>query len=292
MKVSNAAISHSQAESQKRNAAVPQASRLHQTSAAGILPATITAGGTPAVRGSKTAGGTPAVQFPVARASGMRSNTLEKRGWHSRGYLPHWDPGNRPIHLVLRLFDSLPQHLLALWEQELKSIPDMDAQRRLRIESALDQSLGKCWLQQPNVAQIVADALAYFDGQRYSLRAWVIMPNHVHAMITPLAPATLSSIGHSWKSFTAKRVNKRLGLSGAFWQKENFDRVMRDQDEVLATKAYIEANPVAAGLCRENAEWPWSSAYINSAAGVPPASKGAAGRRPACNNNRPDSCCK
>ena len=81
---------------------------------AGILPA--------------WAGGTPA----------LRSNPLQKWGWHSRGYLPHWDPGNRPVHVVLRLHDSLPQHLLPHWEEELRSTPDATDQRRRRIEAALD----------------------------------------------------------------------------------------------------------------------------------------------------------
>ncbi len=85
-----------------------------QTRNAGILPA--------------RAGGTPAV----------RSNPLQKRGWHSRGYLPHWDPGNRPVHVVLRLHDSLAQSLLARWEEELRSTPDATDQRRRRIEAALD----------------------------------------------------------------------------------------------------------------------------------------------------------
>ena len=212
------------------------------------------------------AGGTPA----------LRKNPLQKNGWHSRGYLPHWDPGDRPIHVVLRLCDSLPQQLLAQWEEELRDAPDLADQRRQRIEAALDQGMGVCWLSQPNVARVVADALNHFNGDRYTLHAWVIMPNHVHALTTPAAAVTLSSIMHSWKSFTAKQANGLLERTGQFWMEETYDRVMRNRKEVIATKAYIEQNPVAAGLCGHPAHWPWSSACTmaaetNSNAGILPA---------------------
>ena len=206
---------------------------------AGILPA--------------RAGGTPA----------LRSNPLQKRGWHSRGYLPHWDPGNRPVHVVLRLHDSLPQSLLARWEEELRSTPDATDQRRRRIEAALDQGIGKCWLGHSPIARIVAEALAHFDGHRYQLHAWVIMPNHVHVLVSTVGPASLAEIEHSWKSYTAKQANRLLARSGQFWQKECYDRVMRSQREMAETKIYIEANPVAAGLCETIQDWPWSSAARN-----------------------------
>ena len=265
------------------------------TGNADILSAT-KAGGTPAVQIRKagilsdskagwtgpdavglsatTAGGTPAV----------RKNPLQKSGWHSRGYLPHWDPGNRPIHLVLRLYDSLPKHLLARWEEELRGAPDRDDQRSQRIEAALDQGMGECWLKQPKVARVVADALNHFNGDRYTLHAWVIMPNHVHALTTPAEAVTLSSIMHSWKSFTAKQANVLLKRTGQFWMEETYDRVMRNRKEVIATKAYIEQNPVAAGLCGHPAHWPWSSACTmagetSSNAGILPATK--AGGTPA-----------
>ena len=263
---------------------------------AGILPAT-TAGGTPRnadILSATKAGGTPAVQIrnagilpaPIAtpaKPQSSRQNPLLKRGWHSRGYLPHWDPGNRPIHLVLRLYDSIPKHLLARWEEELRGAPDREDQRRQRIEAALDQGMGACWLKQPNVARVVADALNHFNGNRYTLHAWVIMPNHVHALTTPAAAVTLFSIMHSWKSFTAKQANGLLERTGQFWMEETYDRVMRNRKEVIATKAYIEQNPVAAGLCGHPANWPWSSACTMAAetssnAGILPAT--AAGGTP------------
>ncbi|MHB1768350.1 MAG: transposase [Phycisphaerae bacterium] len=245
---------------------------------------TSTAGGTP-----RNAGILPAPIATPAKLQSSRRNPLLKRGWHSRGYLPHGDPGNRPIHLVLRLYDSLPKHLLARWEEELRGgAPDREDQRRQRIEAALDQGIGACWLKQPNVARIVADALNHFNGDRYTLHAWVIMPNHVHALTTPAAAVTLSSIMHSWKSFTAKQANGLLERTGQFWMEETYDRVMRNRKEVIATKAYIEQNPVAAGLCGHPAHWPWSSACTmaaetNSNAGILPASN--ATQMPAARNS-------
>ena len=240
------------------------------------------AGGTPAVQ-IRNAGILPAPIATPAKLQSSRRNPLLKRGWHSRGYLPHGDPGNRPIHLVLRLYDSLPKHLLARWEEELRGgAPDREDQRRQRIEAALDQGIGACWLKQPNVARIVADALNHFNGDRYTLHAWVIMPNHVHALTTPAAAVTLSSIMHSWKSFTAKQANGLLERTGQFWMEETYDRVMRNRKEVIATKAYIEQNPVVAGLCDAAVHWPWSSACTMAAettsnAGILPATNATTG---------------
>ena len=213
------------------------------------------------MKANRNAGILPA---PAGGTPGVRNNPLQKRGWHTRGYLPHWDPGNRPVHVVLRLHDSLPQHLLAQWEEELHGTPDATDQRRQRIEAALDQGIGKCWLRQSAVASLVAGALTHFDGQRYQLRAWVIMPNHVHVLITTVAPAALAEIEHSWKSYTAKQANRLLARSGQFWQRECFDRVMRNGHETAETKVYIEANPVVAGLCESIHDWPWSSAARNA----------------------------
>ena len=104
------------------------------------------------------------------------------------------------------------------------------------------------------------DALKHFDGERYHLHAWCVMPNHVHVLVTPLGRHTLSSIVHSWKSHTANRANKRLGRRGAVWMPEYFDRAVRDERHFIAAVEYIENNPVQAGLCEQATDWEWSSA--------------------------------
>jgi putative DNA methylase len=182
---------------------------------------------------------------------------------HDRGYLPHWEAGTQPQSITFRLADSLPQSLLASWEAELQRLPDdkRNAERRRRIEQALDQGIGACHLRRPEIARIVEEALLHFDGTRYQLHAWVVMPNHVHALITPLHGESLSAILHSWKSFTAKAANRVLGTSGQFWQEEYFDRMIRDEAHWDNVVAYIEQNPVKAGLCQRPEDWPFGSAH-------------------------------
>ena len=92
--------------------------------------------------------------------------------------------------------------------------------------------------------------MLYFDGDRYDLHGWVVMPNHVHVLITPAARHRLADIMHCWKSYTSKRANRILGRSGAFWQDDYFDRFMRDEAHFLRTQDYIAENPIRAGLCR------------------------------------------
>ncbi|MGB9623961.1 MAG: REP-associated tyrosine transposase [Phycisphaerae bacterium] len=181
---------------------------------------------------------------------------------HDRGYLPHWEAGQRPQAVTFRLADSLPVALLEAWEAELKALPEgrRDARRRERMEDALDQGLGACILRRPEIARIVEDALLRFDGSRYQLHAWTIMPNHVHVLFTPLHDYSLSSILHSWKSFTAKQINRVLGTTGKVWQEEYFDRMIRDHAHWINSLAYIDANPVKADLCSSPEQWPFGSA--------------------------------
>ncbi len=182
--------------------------------------------------------------------------------WHSRGRLPHFEAGETPQSITFRLHDSLPAPLRAQWELELKSLPESDwaLERRKRVEAALDRGLGACYLQDPRIAQRVEDALKHFDSVKYHLHAWCIMPNHVHVIVTPLSGWTLSSILHSWKSFTGHKANALLGRKGSFWMEEYFDRAIRDENHFMRAVEYIENNPVKAGLCGEAAEWEWSSA--------------------------------
>jgi REP element-mobilizing transposase RayT len=106
----------------------------------------------------------------------------------------------------------------------------------------------------------VESALLFFDAKRYRLHAWVVMPNHIHVLFTPIISWSLSDIVGSWKSFTAKEANKLLHRSGQFWQKEYFDRFIRTAEHFGYALDYIENNPVKAGLCLSPANWPLGSA--------------------------------
>jgi REP element-mobilizing transposase RayT len=183
-------------------------------------------------------------------------------GWHSRGYLPHFDGGEIPQFITFRLADSMPQTLLDKWRKEFGSEHDinLDAALRKRIELYLDQGYGECHLKDPRIAELVQNSFLFFDPERYRLSAWVIMPNHAHMLLTPCAGQQLSAILHSLKSYTANEANKLAGRKGHFWQPESFDRYVRNAIHFARVIAYIENNPVKAHLCSNPEDWPYSSA--------------------------------
>ena len=201
------------------------------------------------------------------------------RGWHSRGYLPHLDAGNAVIQTIcFRLADSLPGHVVESWQAELQTHPSgkREGELRTRIERYLDAGRGACWLGDSRIGAIVENALLHFDGERYRLLAWVVMPNHVHAVVEQTGPFSLSEIVGAWKSYTAKLANRTLGRTGPFWQADYFDRFIRDDEHLARAIAYIETNPVTAGLCDTAADWVFGSARrapgsAPGTAGVPPA---------------------
>ncbi|MCF3652234.1 hypothetical protein [Synoicihabitans lomoniglobus] len=123
-------------------------------------------------------------------------------GWHSRGYLPHRDKLRLLQSITFRLADSLPQEKLRQLEETLSVLvpEERDQAKRRQIETWLDAGLGCCALRHPAVATAVQNSLLHFDGVRYHLLAWCIMPNHVHVLIKP--HTALAGIVQSWKSFT------------------------------------------------------------------------------------------
>src|SRR6185437_12636455 len=98
-----------------------------------------------------------------------------------------------------------------------------------------------------------ADALRHFDGKKYRLIAWCVMPNHVHVVFKMFPSAELAEVVHSWKSFTAKAANRLLNLSGTFWEREYYDHLVRDQEELGRIIRYVARNPEKARL----KQWPW-----------------------------------
>ncbi len=184
-----------------------------------------------------------------------------KYGWRNRGYLPHFDGGEKSQFITSRLCDSLPQNVLEKWRVELEKEEITDVEFRKKIEYYLDQGYGECYLKDDHVAEVVRENLLHHEGTKYKLYAWVIMPNHVHYLITPIAPHTLAEIAHSNKSYTAHKANKILNRTGQFWFHEPFDRYIRDENHFLQTIAYIENNPVKAGLCKKASDWKFGSAY-------------------------------
>lgn len=109
-------------------------------------------------------------------------------------------------------------------------------------------------MKQAAASRIVSDALKYFDGERYELGCYVVMPDHVHAVIRPLAPREnpLETILQSRKLRTARAINALVGRSGTLWQEESFDRIIRDEEHLYRCIQYIGRNPRMAGLVGEN----------------------------------------
>lgn len=191
------------------------------------------------------------------------------REWYSRGYLPHRDRIGLLQSVTLRLADSLPQPILHDLEGEIAHLSEdrRDAERRRKIEHLLDSGMGCCALRHRAVARTVQDSLLHFDGERYQLLAWCIMPNHVHTLMEVDHP--LAQIVQGWKSFTARWVLARneelpLGIpdSRHLWMRDYWDRYIRDEKHLMSVIEYIHNNPVKAGLCREPWQFLWSSAAI------------------------------
>jgi len=190
-------------------------------------------------------------------------------GWHSRGYLPHFD-GDRTIQFItFRLNDSIPADVLAKYKDKLHWTEDTApgsrkaAALRRMVEAYEDSGKGACHLIDRRIAVLVRDALSSSDGRRYNLVAWCIMPNHVHVLIEPQEAYSVTSIVHSWKSYTAHKANRLLGLAGRFWMPDYFDRYIRDRNHLAAALRYIVENPVRAGLTDNPEKWEWSDVVIS-----------------------------
>ena len=219
----------------------------------------------------------------------------QARGMHSRGYLPHVKVEGGTYFITFRLNDSIPASAAERMRQEIETEvlrererwliriakkepsppaatePEEDTVDAVRarhraqfavLDRWLDAGHGACWLRRPEVATVVATALKFFVDDRYELKAWCVMPNHVHAVVRPSGSWALSQILHSWKSFTAKEAAKVIGSDAPrdFRMPESYDHWCRDEGEILRCCRYTKMNPVKANLCRELKDWPWCSA--------------------------------
>ncbi len=180
-------------------------------------------------------------------------------GWHQRGYLPHRDAPGLTQFVTFRLHDSFPASRRSEWEALLR-IED-NRQRRVKLEEYLDRSHGVCWLSRPEIAALAENALRHFDSQRCELLAWVVMPNHVHVLVR-VGDAPLAALLKGWKGRIAREANLLLGRQGTFWEREYWDTYMRDREQEVRARRYIQQNPVKAKLTREAKLWPWSSARL------------------------------
>ena len=171
-------------------------------------------------------------------------------------FVPHCEGGGRPQMITTRLDDSIPREVYDRLIEEA----DDEIERRALAQRYLDRGRGECVLRLPEVAQVVREALHFYDDKRYSLIDWVVMPNHIHLVYEkPKMP--VGKISGDFKSYTATMINRRLGRSGALWQRDFFDRYARDAGHLSNMSFYVLLNPVKAGLVDDPFDWPYSSIH-------------------------------
>ncbi len=179
----------------------------------------------------------------------------------TRRNLPHWQQDDSYYFLTWRLADSLPASKLnelrekkSAWQQANPAPLDAEREKEFhalfsdKIEEWLDASEGSCILKDHALRKIVDDALHHFDGERYDLIASAVMPNHVHVIVRLFTGENLSDVLHSWKSFSAKQLNRVTGSTGTVWQDESFDRIVRSVAHLETLISYVEENPKKARL--------------------------------------------
>ena len=189
-----------------------------------------------------------------------------------RRRLPHIQIAGSTYFVTFRLINSLPKEALeklATESERIKKLsPDkIDLEQRRwfgHFDDYLDRVLcGDAYLKNEQVAERVSEALHYRDGKVYTLEAFCLMPNHGHVVCTPLAKEndtfySLSEIFQSFKRHTARQSNLVLGRSGAFWQDESYDHIVRDEAELERIIKYVIYNPVKAGLTDDWTKWKWT----------------------------------
>ncbi|HOC71719.1 MAG TPA: transposase [Candidatus Hydrogenedentes bacterium] len=179
---------------------------------------------------------------------------------HLSGNLPHWRQEGTTYFVTFRLADSIPLERLRQWELErnlwIERHPPPHTPEQTsefwtlfpeRFHRWLDAGHGACPLGVPAVSEFMETVLRHFDGDRYVLGEHVVMPNHVHAIVSPVPGVALSDILHSWKSYSAKRINQMTGRSGRLWQHESFDHIVRNPKQLERISAYIRDNPKGSG---------------------------------------------
>jgi REP element-mobilizing transposase RayT len=176
---------------------------------------------------------------------------------HKRGYLPHFDSPQLTQFVTFRLADSLPADFVKTLKRKLDEGAITEVEYHREMDKFLDFGRGEAFLKHPEVARAVSNSILHFADERYELRNWVVMPNHVHLLLKTIDPHSLSAVMHSIKGHSASVANKLLGRCGRFWSPDYFDRFIRDRRHNARVMRYIDENPVKAGLCATPEDWPW-----------------------------------
>jgi len=187
--------------------------------------------------------------------------------------LPHWFQPGATYFITFRTEDSLPADVVSLWrrrrddwlrrhgidpaasdwQQHFRTLAVHEQdQFHLKFSEEylafLDKGYGECVLRRRDVASKVAQTLEHFDGQRYYLGDFVIMPNHVHLLVGLLGETDVTRLCYSWKKYSAQSINRLLGRRGRLWQEESFDHLVRNTQSFERFRWYIARNGQDAGL--------------------------------------------
>ncbi len=175
--------------------------------------------------------------------------------------LPHWAQIDATYFVTFRLADSIPRELRErwIWDRDAwlkRNPPPHTAAQETeyhqlfssQMEAWLDNGMGSCVLRSNDIAAVVADALQHFEGDRCHQLAFVVMPNHVHTLFATLNGAQPPDLVHSWKGFTSHKLKNLLGEKWPGWQKDYYDRLVRDATHFGRCVRYIRKNPEKAKL--------------------------------------------
>jgi putative transposase len=196
-----------------------------------------------------------------------------KTEWFIREHFrSHWSQVGAVIFITFRTYDSIPRAVLQQWDREKQDwlrlsghdainhwsvvVPNLNEKDRADFfkrfnrcrEDFLDTCYGRCLLRRPELARIVADSLLHFDGQRYRMGDFVVMPTHVHLLAAFPTAEALKEQCDSWLHYTARQINQAMREKGKFWQQEPFDHLVRSLEQYEHLRRYTADNPRKAGL--------------------------------------------
>lgn len=180
--------------------------------------------------------------------------------------------------VIFRLADALPPDLVTAVRAEVEEANraeggDETSQRRRmaqRLEAELDAGHGDCWLRDEQVARLVQSALQAGHGRRYTLRAWSILPNHLHVVFTVNDGVDAGAMVRDWRSYTTSQVNLALDRGAVeLWDRMPYLRALEDEGEVMRRIRNVEFRAVNAKLCRRPRDWRWSSAHESAPVPTP-----------------------